>query len=66
MNALVEKLIKEVNLDEKTAEKILSVVKNFLDDKLPDPIDKKVNKVLDGVDGDTVNDLLGKAKGLFG
>ena len=59
MNALVEKLIKEVKLDEKTAEKVLLVVKSFLDDKLPDPLDKKVNKVLDGVDGAAVNNILG-------
>ena len=59
MNALVEKLIKEVKLDEKTAEKVLLVVKSFLDDKPPDPLDKKVNKVLDGVDGAAVNNILG-------
>ena len=66
MNTLVEKLIKEAKLDKKTAEKVLSVVKDFLDDKLPDPLDKKVSKVLDGIDEDTVSNILGKAKGLFG
>jgi|GEM_PF-2687207 len=66
MNALVEKLVKEVKIDEGTAEKVLAVVKDFLDEKLPDPLDKKVDKILEGVDGDSVNDLLGKAKGLFG
>lgn len=66
MNELVKKLMGDANLDESTAKKVLTVVKEFLDDKLPSPIDKKVAKVLDGVDAGDVGELLGKAKGLFG
>lgn len=66
MNELVKKLMDQANLDESAAKKVLAVVKNFLDDKLPSPIDKKVAKVLDGVDAEDVGNILGKAKGLFG
>lgn len=66
MNSLVEKLVREVKIDENTAEKVLLAVKDFLDEKLPDPLDKKASKVLEGVDGDKVNNLFGKTKGLFG
>ncbi len=66
MNELVKKLMGDANLDETTAKKVLAVVKKFLDDKLPSPIDKKVANVLDGIDADDVGNLLGKAKGLFG
>jgi len=66
MNELVKKLMGDANLDETTAKKVLAVVKKFLDDKLPSPIDKKVANVLDGIDAGDVGNLLGKAKGLFG
>ena len=66
MNELVKNLMGDANLDETTAKKVLAVVKKFLDDKLPSPIDKKVANVLDGIDSDDVGNLLGKAKGLFG
>ncbi|MCK5758116.1 MAG: hypothetical protein KAH14_03410 [Clostridiales bacterium] len=66
MNDLVKKLVSQVNIDESTAKKVIAVVKDFLDDKLPSPIDKKVTDVLNGIDADDVGNILGKAKGLFG
>ena len=53
-------------IDEATAKKDIAIVKEFLDDKLPSPIDKKVANVLNGIDAEDVGNLLGKAKGLFG
>lgn len=66
MKAIIEKLIKEAKLDEATAEKVLDVVKDFVEDKLPDPIAKQVGNVLDGVDGDDLGHALDSIKGLFG
>lgn len=66
MNELIKNLVGQANIDEATAKKVIEVVKNFLDDKLPSPIDKKVANVLDGVDAADVGNILGKAKGLFG
>lgn len=66
MNELIKNLVGQANIDETTAKKVIEVVKNFLDDKLPSPIDKKVANVLDGVDAKDVGNILGKAKGLFG
>ena len=66
MNALIEKLIKEANIDEGTAKKVISVVADFLDDKLPSPINTQVTKVLKDVESDDIENALGKVKGLFG
>lgn len=66
MKELIEKVVKEAKVDEATAEKVVDVVKDFLGDKLPGPIAKQVDNVLDGVDADDVNDALNMAKGLFG
>ena len=66
MKELVSKLVSQAKIDESTAEKVIAVVRDFLDDKLPSPIDKKVTDVLDGIDSKDVNNILGKAKGLFG
>jgi nucleoid DNA-binding protein len=66
MKELIEQLVSKADINEATAEKVLKVVGDFLDDKLPSPIDTQVKKVLSGVDGDQINDVLGKAKGLFG
>ena len=66
MNELVQKLMGNANIDEATAKKVIAIVKEFLDDKLPSPIDKKVANVLDGIDAEDVGNILGKAKGLFG
>jgi hypothetical protein len=66
MKELVAKLVKDANVDEGTAKKVIGVVKDFLDDKLPSPIDTQVSKVLSGVDSDQINDTLSSAKGLFG
>lgn len=66
MNPLIQKLIDQANIDEATATKVLGVVSDFLDDKLPSPIDQAVSKALSGVDADDVEGALDKAKGLFG
>ncbi|MDX1357402.1 MAG: hypothetical protein R3232_01085 [Clostridia bacterium] len=66
MNELVQKLMGNAKIDEATAKKVIATVKEFLDDKLPSPIDKKVANVLDGIDAEDVGNILGKAKGLFG
>ena len=66
MNELISKLMSQANLDETAATKVLEVVKDFLEDKLPSPIDDQVSKVLSGIDSDQLGDVLGKAKGFFG
>jgi hypothetical protein len=66
MNALIEKLIKDANIDEATAKKVISVVADFLEDKLPSPIDQQVVKVLNNIDNDDIQSALGAVKGLFG
>jgi hypothetical protein len=66
MQELITNLMSQTNLDEAGAKKVITIVKNFLEDKLPSPIDDQVTKVLEGLDMDDVGDMLGKAKGLFG
>lgn len=66
MTELIEKLVDQAEVDEATAKKIVGVVKDFLEDKLPGPIAKQVTGYLDDVDSDQVNDVLDAAKGLFG
>lgn len=66
MKDLIANLVSQADIDEATALKVIGVVKDFLDDKLPSPIDKQVVKVLEGVDGDQVDDALDAVKGLFG
>ena len=58
MNELVQKLMGNANIDEATAKKVIAIVKEFLDDKLPSPIDKKVANVLDGIDAEDVGNIL--------
>jgi len=66
MNPLVAKLIKDANIDEATAGKVVGVVADFLDDKLPSPIDKAVSKALGDLDADDIDGALDAVKGLFG
>lgn len=66
MKELITNLISQADIDEATALKVIGIVKDFLDDKLPSPIDKQVVKVLEGLDGDQVDDALDTVKGLFG
>lgn len=65
MQELINTLISKANIDEATAVKVIDVVKNFLEDKLPSPIDDQVSKVLDGVESDQINDGLNAVKGFF-
>lgn len=70
MNEIIQKLMSQANLDETTAKKAVEVVKNFLKDKLPDSIEGQVTGLLDNVNtenaANVVEDLVDKAKGLFG
>lgn len=65
MKEIIEKLVREAKIDEASAEKVLDVVKDFVEDKLPKPIAKQVGNVLDGIDGDDLSDALDSVKGLF-
>ena len=65
MRELIHTLISKANIDEATAVKVIDVVKNFLEDKLPSPIDDQVSKILDGVESDQINDGLNAVKGFF-
>jgi len=64
MDNLVKALMEKANLDEKAAEKVMDVVKDFIGDKLPAPIKQQVLNALDGTDkGDVLDgakDVLGK------
>ncbi len=66
MKELISRLVEQAGIEEKMAEKVIEVVKEFLEDKLPSPIADQVSKVLSGVDDDNKADMLDKAKGLFG
>lgn len=66
MQEIINKLVQQASIDEATAEKVIVVIKGFLDDKLPDPIAKQVGNVLEGVDADDIGDALDSIKGLFG
>ncbi|MDA3847706.1 MAG: hypothetical protein PF505_14400 [Vallitaleaceae bacterium] len=66
MKELIAKLVKDVDIDEATAKKVVIVVKDFLDDKLPGPISAQVNNALDGVGSDQIDGALDGVKGLFG
>lgn len=66
MKELISKLVNQADIDEATAKKVVSVLKDFLDDKLPDPIADQVSKVLDGIDADDMDNALDSIKGLFG
>jgi len=66
MKELISKLVDEAGIEEKLAEKVIGVVKDFLEDKLPGPVAEQVSKVLEGKDIGDVEGLMGKAKGLFG
>lgn len=66
MKELIAKLVSQADIDEATALKVIGVVKNFLDDKLPSPIDKQVANLIDGIDGKQVDSALASVKGLFG
>ncbi len=66
MKELISKLVNQADIDEATAKKVISVLKDFLDDKLPGPIVDQVSKVLDGIDADDMDNALDSIKGLFG
>jgi len=65
MKELIKNLIDQADIDEATAGKVIDVVKNFLDDKLPSPIDKQVVNLLDNLDDDQIGHAIDGLKGLF-
>ncbi len=65
MNELIGNLVKNADIDEATAKKVIGIVKDFLEDKLPSPIDSQVANVLDGVDAEDVEGALNKLKGFL-
>ena len=65
MQELVKKLMDETNLDEMVAKKVVEVMKSFLMDKLPGPIQGQVEQILGGEEGMDVGDVADKLKGLF-
>jgi hypothetical protein len=66
MKELISKLVYQAGVSEGVAEKVIAVVKDFLEDKLPAPIAGQVSKVLSGIDDDKKDDMMDMAKGLFG
>lgn len=66
MNPLVKQLIDKADIDENTAKKVVTVVADFLDEKLPSPIDTAVSKALGDLDADDLDGALDAVKGLFG
>jgi hypothetical protein len=65
MDNLLKALINKANLDEKTAEKVLDVVKEFVVDKLPEAASKPVLQALDGVEVDDAVDMAKNVLGKF-
>lgn len=65
MQELVKKLMDETNLDEMVAKKVVGVVKSFLMDKLPAPIQGQVGQILGGEEGMDAGDIADKLKDLF-
>ncbi len=66
MNPLMENLMKSANLDEQMAEKVISVVAEFLDEKLPAPTNQMASKVVRGLDAeDLVSGAMDKLGDLF-
>ena len=66
MNPLVKQLIDQADIDGTAAAKVVGVVADFLDEKLPRPIDKAVSKALGDLDADDLDGALDAVKGLFG
>ncbi len=63
MNALVSTLVEKADLSSEQAEKVAGVVKEFLQDKLPDAVQ---GPVLAAITGDNVDAALDQAKGMLG
>ena len=63
MKALISTLVDKADLSSDQAEKVASVVKSFLAEKLPDAIQ---GPVVSAINGGSVEDAAGKAKDLLG
>ena len=66
MQELVKKLMDESNVDEKIAAQVIEIVKGYLMEKLPAPINEQVAIVLGG-DGDELDSaaIMDKMKKFF-
>lgn len=62
MKELIAQLVSQANLDATQAEKVAQVVKNFLSDKLPEPLR---GPVLSALSGEAVDSAVDQAKGLL-
>ena len=64
MDELIKLVAEKTGLDEKMAKVAVDTVIDFLKDRLPDPIDKQLDTVLEGGDisdlGSALGGLLGK------
>ena len=63
MKALISTLVSKADLSSDQAEKVASVVKGFLAEKLPSAIQ---GPVMSAIDGDSVEDAADKAKDMLG
>lgn len=59
MDGLVKRIMEMTNMDESKATEIVTIVRNFLAEKLPPRLLKKVEGALE-------NDIVDDAKGAFG
>ncbi len=66
MNPLIKKLMDEVNIDEAIASKVIDVVANFVEDKLPSPANSLASNAIKGVDAENIVDgAMDKISSLF-
>lgn len=63
MKELIGTLIAKADLDQEKATKVAEVVKNFLTDKLPAPLQ---GPVLNAISGDSVESVASQAKNVLG
>lgn len=63
MTELIQRLVKQANLNEDQAKKVAEVVRGFLSEKLPEPLRGPVEGALTGTN---VSSALDQAKGLMG
>lgn len=63
MTELISRLVSQANLSDEQAKKVAEVVRGFLKDKLPAPLQGPVDSALTGANVDAALD---QAKGLLG
>lgn len=63
MNELITRLKSRANLSDDQAKKAANVVREFVDERLPDSLSGPVNQALTG---ENVQEAIGKAEGVLG